>query len=99
MVRTNPLAARRLELRLTAKVDAGGYVEVTAQGPTDKGAAARIHSLRINQTVTDSPVAWGTGLDGSSSVPASTRLPIIWQGQQLVLSFSFVHATLFGFSM
>ena len=98
-MRTNPLAARRLELRLTAKIGAGGYVEVAAQGPTDKGAASWIHSVRINQTVTDSAVAWTTTLGGSSSVPASTRLPIIWQGQQLVLSFSFVHATLFGFSM
>jgi hypothetical protein len=98
-VRTNPLAARRLELRVTARIEVGGWLAVAAQGPTDKGAARWLQSVRLNETATDAAVAWATGLDGSPSVPSLTQLPVIWQGQQLVLSFTFVNATIFGFSL
>ena len=61
---TTPIAARRLELRLTLLVGGGpgggahGSLSVLVSGPTAKGGDASLRSLPITRSLADEPVQW-----------------------------------------
>lgn len=99
---TTPIAARRLELRLTMLVGGGGggggSVSVVVSGPTAKGGDSSLRSLPITRSLADEPVEWQQPKgDGSLN---TTRLPLLWQGEMLTLTFTLMgNVTLFAFSL